>query len=53
MLLAMVCNCRTQPVLHPAYLLGLATILVRGYAPFIVNTYHWTAIVNRVIARAT
>jgi hypothetical protein len=53
-LLAMVYDYRKKHVLHPVYLLGLAAILVRGYAPqFIVNTDHWTAIVNWVIARAT
>ena len=50
---AMAYDYRTQRVLHPVHLLGLAAILVRGYAPrFIVDTAGWTAIVHWVIARA-
>lgn len=53
-LLAMAYDYRTQRVLHPVYLLGLAAILVRGYVPpFIVNTDRWTAIVHWVLALST
>ena len=52
-LLAMAYDYRKHRVVHPVYLLGLAAILVRGYAPpFIVHTDSWTAIVYWVIARA-
>ena len=51
-LFAMAYDYRKQRVLHPVYLLGLASILVRGLAPrFIVHTDSWTTIVNWVIAR--
>jgi hypothetical protein len=52
-LLAMAYDHRTQGVLHPVYLLGLAAILVRGYAlRFLVDTDTWTNIVHWVLARA-
>ena len=52
-LLAMAYDYRREGILHPVYLLGLAAILVRGYAPpFIVHTDGWTAVVNWVLGLA-
>ena len=49
-LLALANDYRKERLLHPAYLVGLAAILTRGYAPpLIVNTSAWTAIVHWVV----
>ena len=51
-LLALAYDYRKEGRLHSAYLLGLAAILVRGYAPpLIVHTSTWTAVVQWVVAQ--